>query len=216
MPDRQPPATPCPDDAPADDPGGDAADNSLEAAIGARVRSLRQRQGMRIRELAEHSGVSRAMLSKIENGLAAPSLSTLKSLAEVFSLPVSALFRDSEVRADVSFVRAGEGVRIRRQGDTVNHDFRLLGHSNNPRVDMRPYLVELTAESDVHSRYQDTGVWFLHLKEGEMDFRCGNETFHLRPGDSLMYDAESPNGPEKLRRLPVRYLCIRADARPLR
>ncbi len=191
----------------------DSSDIGLESAVGLRIRSLRLRQQLRIKELAEKTGISPAMLSKVENGLAAPSLSTLKSLADVFSVSVASLFRDAEPRSDVSFVRAGEGVRISRQGPAINHEFRLLGHSNNPRVDMRPYQVELKKKSDVYSHYQDSGVWFVHMQAGEMDFRCGSEVFRLRPGDSLMYDAYSPNGPEKLLKVPVRYLCIRADAR---
>ena len=193
-----------------DDAEGDAVE--LEAVVGARIKALRARQRMTIKELAARTGLSQAMLSKLENGLAAPSLSTLKSLADVFSVSVAALFRDAEPRSDVSFVRAGEGVRISRQGPSASHEFRLLGHVVNPGVDMRPYLVELKRKTDVFPYNRDSGVWFVHVQDGEMDFRCGNEVYRLKRDDSLMYDADTHNGPEKLIRLPVRFLCIRADA----
>ena len=73
---------------------------------------------------------------------------------------------------------------------------------------MEPYLVTLSDASDVFPWFQHSGVEFLHVLEGEMDYRYGDQTYPLGPGDSLFFDAEAVHGPETLRKLPIRFLAI--------
>ena len=61
----------------------------LEVAIGREMRALRQAQRMTVAELGQKSGLSAGMLSKIENGQASPSLTTLNALATALSVPLT-------------------------------------------------------------------------------------------------------------------------------
>jgi DNA-binding XRE family transcriptional regulator len=56
-------------------------ERNLETAIGRQVRGLRQNQRITVKELSDQTGLSIGMLSKIENGITSPSLTTLQSLA---------------------------------------------------------------------------------------------------------------------------------------
>jgi transcriptional regulator with XRE-family HTH domain len=183
----------------------------IEKTIGHHLRALRVREGNTIKELATRTGLSQAMLSRIENGAASPSLKTLKTLARVFSVSVASLFQETEKPRDVSYVAAGQGVRLTRQGVDLSHEYRLLGHSPNPNLLVEPFQVVLKSKSDVYSHHQGTGTWFIYIQEGELDFRCGNDLYRLKANDSLMYDAYSPNGPERLIQVPIRYLCVHCD-----
>jgi mannose-6-phosphate isomerase-like protein (cupin superfamily) len=44
--------------------------------------------------------------------------------------------------------------------------------------------------------------------EGEVDYLHGNKIYPLKPGDTLFFDADAPHGPEKLVKLPARFLSI--------
>lgn len=44
--------------------------------------------------------------------------------------------------------------------------------------------------------------------DGEITYRHGNTPYHMKPGDSLFFDADTPHGPEHLTRLPIRFLSI--------
>jgi len=189
--------------APSDSTGG-----SLEAAIGTQVREFRQKLDMTVVELAKVAGLSAGMLSKIEHGLTSPSLSTLKNLAEALHVPVTALFRRFEEERDVSFVKAGEGLKIERRGTRAGHQYQLLGHTVGKAIGMEPYLITLTDESDVFPIFQHSGVEFLYMLEGEVGYRHGNKTYVMQPGDSLFFDSDAPHGPEELRKLPIRFLSI--------
>ncbi len=64
-------------------------ERNLEAAIGREVRNFRRQQGMTVADLANVTGLSIGMLSKIENGNTSPSLTTLQVLSHAFSVPVT-------------------------------------------------------------------------------------------------------------------------------
>ena len=49
---------------------------------------------------------------------------------------------------------------------------------------------------------------FIHILEGEVVYRHGDKTYSMSPGDSLFFDAEAPHGPEELRKLPIRFICV--------
>jgi transcriptional regulator with XRE-family HTH domain len=186
----------------------ESSENSLEAAIGNQVREFRQKLSMTVVELAKVAGLSAGMLSKIEHGLTSPSLGTLQNLATALHVPVTALFRRFEEERDASFVRAGQGIKIERQGTRAGHQYQLLGHTVGKSIGMEPYLITLTSDSDVFPLFQHAGVEFIYMLEGEVAYRHSDKTYIMRPGDSLFFDADAPHGPEELRKLPIRFLSI--------
>ncbi|MCW1920661.1 cupin domain-containing protein [Rhodobacter sp. KR11] len=185
-------------------------ERNLEAAIGREVRSFRRQQGLTVADLAAVTGLSIGMLSKIENGNTSPSLTTLQVLAHAFSVPITAFFKGYEERREVQHVREGDHLEVERRGTRAGHQYNLLGHigSNDSGVVVEPYIITLSTEADVFPTFQHEGLELLYVLEGEVTYRHGDQLFHLRPGDSLFFDADAPHGPEILNRLPARYLSI--------
>ena len=72
---------------------GCGVEGLLERAIAVQVRRHRRARGMTVGELAVRAGISKAMLSKIENSLTSSSLTTLARLAAALDVPVTALPR---------------------------------------------------------------------------------------------------------------------------
>ncbi|MGJ4857927.1 helix-turn-helix domain-containing protein [Labrys sp. KB_33_2] len=189
---------------------GGARDNILEVAIGREVRSFRNKLGITVADLAAATGLSLGMLSKIENGVTSPSLTTLQTLSRALGVPVTAFFRRFEERREAVFVKAGEGLLIERRGTRAGHQYRLLGHNagNTGRVVVEPYVITLTEESDVFPLFQHSGLEFIYMLEGEVIYRHADKLYHLTPGDSLFFDADAPHGPDEMRQLPIRFLSI--------
>jgi transcriptional regulator with XRE-family HTH domain len=185
-----------------------ARDNKLEVAIGRQVRTFRKKLELTVAGLAKLAGLSNGMLSKIENGLASPSLATIQSLATALQVPVTAFFRKYEEERDVSFVHAGEGLIIERRGTRAGHQYQLLGHSVGKTISVEPYMITLTEESDVFPIFQHSGMEFIYMLEGEVGYRHGDKTYNLTAGDSLFFDADAPHGPEELKKIPIRFLSV--------
>ena len=183
-------------------------DRLLAEAIGAQIREFRKQLKMTVVEVSKQAGLSQGMLSKIERGVTSPSLSTLSAIARALNVPVTAFFRKYEEQRDCSYVKAGEGLVIERRGSRAGHQYRLLGHNISNRINTEPYLITLTDESEVFPLFQHQGVEFIYLLEGEVLYRHANQTYQLRPGDSLFFDAEAPHGPEKLISLPIRMIAV--------
>ncbi len=188
----------------------DTREKNLEVAIGREVREIRHRRSMTVADLAEAAALSVGMLSKIENGMTSASLTTLQALSEALSVPVTSFFRRFEERREAVHVRAGDGVETERAGTRAGHQYNLLGHlgANNSGVVVEPYLITLTEQSDIFPTFQHEGIELLYILEGEVGYRHGDQSFHLRPGDSLFFDADAPHGPDQLINLPVRYLSV--------
>jgi transcriptional regulator with XRE-family HTH domain len=183
-------------------------DSNLEGAIGREVRGFRRKLDMTVAELARQAGLSAGMLSKIENGMTSPSLDTLKALSAALQVPVTAFFRRYEEEREATFVKAGQGLNIERRGTRAGHQYQLLGHSMRRALAVEPYLITLTADSDVFPLFQHEGIEFIYMLEGEVGYRHGHRTYLLSPGDSLFFDADVPHGPDELRKLPIRFLSV--------
>ena len=182
----------------------------LEVAIGREVRAFRRQQGITVAELANQTNLSIGMLSKIENGNTSPSLSTLQTLSNTLGVPLTSFFRRFEETRGAVHTKAGEGVEMERAGTRAGHQYNLLGHigSNASGVVVEPYLITLSEESDIFKTFQHDGIEMLYMLEGEVEYRHGDDTYRLTPGDTLFFDADAPHGPEKLTTLPARYLSI--------
>lgn len=182
----------------------------LEVAIGREVRSYRRQQEITVADLSALTGISIGMLSKIENGNTSPSLTTLQSLANALSVPLTSFFRRFEETRQAVHTKAGAGVEIDREGTRAGHQYNLLGHigSNASGVIVEPYLITLTAESDVFPTFQHGGIETIYMLEGRVAYRHGDIVHTLTPGDTLFFDADAPHGPEKLLELPAKYLSI--------
>ncbi len=182
----------------------------LEVAIGLEVRLLRKHLELTVSDLAERSDVSVGMLSKIENGLTSPSLTTLQALAHALGVPISQLLRRFEQERNAQQVKAGEGVEREGRGTRAGHQYQLLGYlgSNRSGVIVEPYMIRLTDESDVFPTFQHEGLEYLYMIEGVVEYRHSNEVYLMEPGDSLFFDADAPHGPERLVELPARYLSV--------
>lgn len=193
--------------------GNSGAENTIERSIGREIRGYRKKIGLTISELANLASLSAGMLSKIETGNTSPSLSTLQSLSKALNIPITAIFRKFEEERDASFVKAGQGVAIDRRGSRTGHQYHLLGHSLGRNITVEPYLVTLNEESEVFPLFQHSGMEYIYMLEGEMVYTLANGSYHLEPGDSLLFNSDATHGPEELVCLPIRFLSVMVSHR---
>ena len=188
----------------------ETSEKVLEVAIGREIHAFRKQQNITVAELAAETNLSIGMLSNIENGNTSPSLSNLQTISNALSVPLTAFFRQYEEQRMAVHTKAGEGVQIEREGTRAGHQYNLLGHigGNSSSVIVEPYLITLDNESDTFKTFQHSGIETIFMLEGEVNYLHGNQIYCLKPGDTLFFDADAPHGPEKLVKLPARYLSI--------
>ncbi len=175
---------------------------------------MRRAIGLTLGEMANRAGISKAMLSKIENAQTSCSLTTLARLAAALDVPVTALFRGADTAREAVFTPAGAGARTVQRGSRVGHDYTLLGALRGPHKRMEAHLVALTERSEVFPLFQHPGTELLFMLEGEMIYGHGDARYPMRPGDALQLDGEGVHGPQELVELPIRFLSVVAYPEP--
>ena len=179
------------------------------SALGARVRALREAEGLSLRDLAERSGVSAPMLSQVERGETSPTVAVAERIAAGLELRLSQLLRLDETGA-VVVVRAGE----RRHGPdgAEGHSYELL----------TPPLPGLRAEVSRHelapgSRTGPAGDPPMHepgsretavVETGSVVLVCDGERHELDQGDCVTFDADLPHHFENPGPAPAALLAV--------
>lgn len=156
-------------------------EDDLNARIGQKVKAEREKRGWSLTDLAENSGVSRAMIHKIERGESSPTATLLARLSGAFDMSMSQLLAETEVRT---------GVLIRYENQAVWQDPEtgyIRRHASPGQIPIDLVSIELPANTAVPmpaisylSRRQL--IWVI---EGKLIFIEGSTTFEMSPGDCL-------------------------------
>jgi transcriptional regulator with XRE-family HTH domain len=192
------------------DDSGDGATGKLERIIAGQVRRYRLAQGISASELALRTGISKAMVSKIETASTSCSLTTLQRLADGLEIPVTALFRGADTDRDAAFTKNGQGSVTVRSGTQHGHEYRVLGTLKGRSDALEPTLVTLTDASDIFPLFQHPGTEFIYMLSGRMTYGHGAYEYTMEAGDALLLDGEGPHGPLELLDLPITFLAVAA------
>jgi transcriptional regulator with XRE-family HTH domain len=189
-------------------PPSSPARSACASRIGAQVKALHLAAGTSAGQLAQTSGVSSSMLSRIERGLVSPSVETLERIANGLGVPMSRFFGDQARRTDFCHVRAGCGPVVDRIGAVAHYRYELLGHLLSGNLFVEPYLVTLQPGADPYVTFQHPGLKFLYFLSGEVTYRYGAKAVAVSAGDSLLFDATVLHGIEAIGSQPVSYLSV--------
>jgi transcriptional regulator with XRE-family HTH domain len=196
----------------ADGQGAGELEAALSAAIAQRVREFRLQLGWTVGQLAARCGMSKGMLSKIENAQASPSLATLARLSGALQVPVTAFFRGLNEEQDVLYLKAGKGLDIEHKWSGSGRRYQSLGIMRAPNNTLEPVLVTLTERSETFPLYQHAGTELIYMLTGRMEYGYGGSRYLLESGDALQFIGGVPHGPAALVELPVQFLSIKSIA----
>jgi transcriptional regulator with XRE-family HTH domain len=160
-------------------------------AIAEKLRTLRLRRSMGLAQLAEHTGFSPAMLSRLENGRLVPTLPTLIRIAMVFNVGLDYFFIDPRKRHVVAVSRSNERKVFPSdpKSAAVPWHFETLDYRANERK-LNGFLAHFhPLPPDTVTRHFHPGIEFLYLIEGELEMTIGVDTVRLSAGDSIYFDS---------------------------
>ncbi len=170
-------------------------DGLSEYAIGEKIRVLRLRKKMGLVELGQHTGLSPALLSKIERGLLFPTLPTLLRIALVFSVGLEFFFAGARDKPLVAIVRKGERVSLpeRAGARDVAYRFESLDYPA-PERRFNTYYAEFFPNVPDKLRPHDhPGAEFIYVLEGTLAVRIGDADHPIESGDSIYFDSSVPH-----------------------
>jgi len=170
-------------------------------AIGPKIRRLRLRRKLGLVQLGEHTGLSPALLSKLERGHIFPTLPTLLRIAMVFGVGLEQFFKGDSERPVHAVVRKADRIRLPdRPGQKVPaYYFESLDYPVSERK-LNGYYVEIEAEDDPSEPHEHAGAEIIFVLRGELVLNLEGDDFTLQEGDSMYFDSNHPhsyrrNGP---------------------
>jgi transcriptional regulator with XRE-family HTH domain len=166
-----------------------------EYGIGTRIRTLRLRKKLGLVELGRHTGLSPAMLSKIERGRVFPTLPTLLRIALVFSVGLDYFFAGSRQKPVVAVVRRKDRLRFpERPGARASaYVFESLDY---PAVERRlsAYYAEFAGiDPGMLHYHQHAGGEFIYVLSGSLALHVGDDVHVAHFGDSIYFDPTVPH-----------------------
>ncbi|MBQ6352248.1 MAG: helix-turn-helix transcriptional regulator [Lentisphaeria bacterium] len=163
--------------------------------LGIRLRAQRQKRRLTLRDVARGTGLSAGLLSKIENFRTIPSLPVLLTIARELRLDPAELFSglpDAERRPWL-LVRAGEGIAVERES-SHGMTYRMILESGTGASEFQLMCVTVAPDARRKS-VSGSGMELIYMLAGTLDYRVGDDTIRLGPGDTLYFDGALPHVP---------------------
>jgi transcriptional regulator with XRE-family HTH domain len=162
--------------------------------IGNKVRELRERRHYTLHDMAAKTGFTKDILSQIEQGEFIPPIATLMKLANAFGVSMGQFFEDEAGTERIAVTRAHERRRVTRrphhhEGE-VNYIYEAL-EIRKANKQMEPFMVEFPVQDVSEMVFvSHQGEEFLHLLDGQLEFRSIDHVEVLNPGDSIYFESD--------------------------
>jgi len=177
--------------------------------VGPRLRELRLKRGLSLRELSAACGVSASFLSQAERGLCSISIPTLERACKALGATLATFFADPGVGAADPTILPAVLRSEQQQGINLSAaaiKYRFLSHEFPGRL-FEVVIGEIPT-GYVYPPAAHDGEEFGYVLSGELRLTLADEEHVLRPGDSYHFGPRTQHGYEAIGEEPVRLLWV--------
>ncbi|MDP1843127.1 MAG: XRE family transcriptional regulator [Sediminibacterium sp.] len=176
--------------------------------ISNRLKELRKEKDITLQELAMNAGVTKGLLSQIENSRTIPSLPVLINLIKALEIDLNNFFKDLHVQQNdkVIFRKASQYQSFEKENADGFHYQRIFStYTQEYHID----YVLLTLDIDATRPMVSTNAYeFKYLLQGSVEYQIGDNKYSMEAGDSLYFDATEPHNPINTGNEPAILLVI--------
>jgi transcriptional regulator with XRE-family HTH domain len=169
--------------------------NHIVANIGSQIKEIRKQKGLTIQAIVEATGISKGMLSKIENGRTIPTLPTLIAVTQALEIDLSLFFDNLESAKPSAVIvkKPSDFVHIEKE-NAVGFLYKLVLSRKLEDIVFEVVLLELQPDCQ-RGRVVTDGLEFKLVLEGEVEYHIGEEIYYLQQGDAIFFDGRIPHVP---------------------
>jgi len=181
--------------------------------LGKQIKDMRLKRGLTLQNVSNLTGLSKPLLSQIENDVTLPPIATLLKISKALGKHIGDFFQEAApAYKRIAVVRQEERKetmrRLHEEAERIGYRYESLAYPMRDKC-MEPFIVEIEPRDEKHAPvYQHVGEEFLFVLEGEMEFRGDDQVIVLRPGDSLYFDSQIPHALRGLKGKKVRVLAV--------
>lgn len=150
--------------------------------IGSRIKNLRIKRRIVLKELAKKTGLTTSFLSQLERDLTSPSVSSLEKIAQALNTKVGYFFETEESK-ELVFVKRGMGKKSLNKEESIFYESLASSPLN---INMRPFIFTLAAGAELVQELISPGTEkFGMVLKGRLEFFCDEEKNIFEEGDSI-------------------------------
>ena len=195
-------------------PAGKEIAGEVEALnLGNKIRQLRRKKTLTLQNVSDLSGLSKSLLSQIENSFTAPPIATLLKISRALDVKIGHFFQDPPVSSRIAVVRHKDRketvpLHSRANGTKVGYQYESLAHPMSDK-NMEPFMIEILPRDAADMIfYNHRGEEFLFVLEGRMEFRGADRVIELESMDCLYFDSNIPHALRGLNEKPARAIGV--------
>lgn len=163
--------------------------------IGKKIRAIRQQQNLKLHEVAKVAGVSKSLLSKIENSRSVPSLPVLIAVIKALKVEFSAFFEGIEASAEAPYIHKKRDEYVPTEKESaIGFVYQHILSKHASQVVVDAVLLDLQPKSQ-RKKVTTDGYEFKFVLRGEVEYHIGDDVVHMEAGDSLFFDGRIPHVP---------------------
>lgn len=183
--------------------------HTIEASIGARIRSIRNKKRLKLDDLSRATNLSKGLLSKIENGKVSSPVSTLALIAEALGVNLSVLVDDGDDQPPCTYVLVKKKDRLRLSMEPATFGLCLeMLAQEKPNKLMEPSILYLESGRTEPVIFVHPGEEMIYVLQGKMEFTYGEDIFLMEEGDSIYLDATVPHGGRNVADTELKVLMV--------
>lgn len=162
-------------------------------ALRLRLRQLRRQRGLTLEALAARSGLTKSYLSKVERGLAMPSIATVLKVAEALELSVGQLVGEPSEAEVICVVRRNERTPFSRAPGRKDYVYEAIAAARAVKR-MQPFVMRPPRRfGRGNSLVEHRGEELIFVLSGAIEVSLGERVVRLVEGDGVYFDASVPH-----------------------
>lgn len=164
--------------------------------VGIRMREARKTRGMTLDELSLETGLTKGLLSKVENFRAIPSLPVLAKIAHSLKIDMAELVKGigTDNSKPYILVKADERSGVERD-NAEGFIYQPLTVKSAGDSVIETFVLTLMPDAK-RSMVSTEGDEFIYILDGTLDFILGEERIKMNKGDALYFDGRIAHVPE--------------------
>jgi transcriptional regulator with XRE-family HTH domain len=166
--------------------------NKTKFNFGDKIRGVRERKGMTLKEVARKADLSESLISQIETNKVSPAIDTLLKIADILEIDLEYLFLDYKKKKTVNLVKANERNKIEYQNVLYEQLSKTIDGDSEHAIEA--YYLEIKPGKEKGStEYGHKGRELGIIVDGKGEFIIGGDSFELNKGDSISFDSDVPH-----------------------
>lgn len=175
--------------------------------VSRRIKERRTSQRLTVQELADRAGVSKGLISQIENGRSIPSLPVLFQIIQSLNSEVGDFFENLKLSEPVVLVQKKDSFEAFEKEDAQGFQYQRILTRSMAASTVDVVLLELAP----HSQREEVRTEAFELKyilKGQVDYLINGQSYPLEAGDALFFDGRLPHLPRNTGRQSCQMLIV--------